>query len=119
MPPDALAVPFRVAHHEPSGLFAVDATVTGWAEGRRGPGQRRTITLTFGTGTFQDADRGVFPLDGLALTLRVAGSRLEPVVVRNPGVLSEFQQEGLLDALISGLEADGRPFPPLLPGEAA
>ncbi|MEZ5293663.1 MAG: hypothetical protein R2745_21445 [Vicinamibacterales bacterium] len=61
--------------------------------------------LTLGTGTLHDADKGHFPLAGLELTVRRIGDTFEPLAVVNPGVLSEFQQDGLLDAICSFLNA--------------
>ena len=69
----------------------------------RGPGQGMSMTLTVGAGSLHDADKGTFPLNDLELTMRVADGRIEPIAVLNPGVLSEFQQDGLLDAVTSAL----------------
>jgi hypothetical protein len=96
------ALPLAVIYRDDSGPFAVDLTVIGW---RSDPAsaEEPSITLTIGSGTLDDADKGAFPLDGLELSMRVADERLEPLAVLNPGVLSEFQQEGLLDAVSSYL----------------
>lgn len=111
LPPPAslgFTLPLAVAYRDLSGPFAVDATVTAW---RRSPasGEGPAITLTLGTGTLHDADKGSFPLDGFELSMRVAGGRFEPLAVLNPGVLSEFQQEGLLDAVSSYLNSVASP----------
>jgi len=114
VPPDVLTLPFTVSHRDPSGLFVVETTVVAWREDRRAPGQICPISLTLGSGTLQDADKGAFPLDGVELIVRVADGRIEPVGVLNPGVLSEFQQDALLDAVGSALNAAGRPLPPTI-----
>jgi hypothetical protein len=100
-----LNLPFTVIHHDPSGLFAVEATVISWRKEPRESLEPARITVTLGTGTLHDADKGPFPLDGLELTVRATPDGVEPIAVRNPGVLSEFQQEALLDAVASGLNA--------------
>jgi hypothetical protein len=112
MRPEVLTVPFTVTHRDPSSLFAIEATVVAWREDRREAGEARAITLTLGAGTLHDADKGAFPVAGLELTIRVASGRIEPIGVLNPGVLSEFQQDGLLDAVSSALSAAGHLFPP-------
>ena len=98
-------LPFTVSHRDPSDLFAIETTVVAWREDPRAPGQISPVSLTLGRGMLQDADKGPFPLDGLELIVRVANGRIEPVGVLNPGVLSEFQQEALLDAVGSALNA--------------
>jgi hypothetical protein len=100
VPPDPSVLPISVTHRDPSGPFAVEATVVAWQEDR----------LTLGAGTLYDADKGAFPLAGLELSVRVAHGRIEPVGVRNPGALSEFQQDGLLDAVCSALNALAPPL---------
>ncbi len=90
---------FTLSYRAPSDLFAIEATVS-------------TITLTFETGTLHDADKGAFPLDGLDLAMHLVNGRVEPVAVRNPGVLTEFQQEGLIDAVSSALHSVAGPVPP-------
>ena len=101
--PRPFALPLTVSYRDPSSPFAVEATVTAWQTDEGEPGQAAVIKLTIGSGTLHDADKGRFPLDGLALTMRVTSGRMEPEAVLNPGVLSEFQQEGLLDAVSSYL----------------
>jgi hypothetical protein len=101
MAADTLSFPFTVRHRDPSGLFLVETTVVAWREDGHEPG--RVVTLTLGTGTLHDADKGPFPLDGLELTFRVVGDRVEPARIRAPGVLSEVQQEVLLDAVSTSL----------------
>lgn len=107
------ALPLAVSHRDPAGLFAVEATITAWREDR--PETRRgspaIATLTLGAGALHDADKGTFCLEGIQLTVRVANQRLEPVRVCNPGVLSELQQDGLLDAVTSALNALNAPLP--------
>lgn len=111
LPPPAslgFTLPLAVAYRDLSGPFAIDATVTSWrmaAASDEGP----AIRLTLGTGTLHDADKGAFPLDGIELSMRVARDGLEPLAVLNPGVLSEFQQEGLLDAISSYLNSVSLP----------
>ena len=113
MTPGVLSLPFTVSHRDPSGLFAVATTVVAWREDRRDADEAGAITLTLGAGTLHDADKGAFPLDGLELAMRVAGGRLAPARVLEPGALSELQQEALLDAVSSALNAGGRLFPQL------
>ena len=95
-------LPLTVTYRDDSGPFAIQATVTVW-ERDTTTDQEPAIRLTIGSGTLHDADKGSFPLDGLELSMRVAEEGLEPLAVLNPGVLSEFQQEGLLDAISSYL----------------
>jgi len=109
MAPDALSFPFEFRHRDTSGLFVIEATVVAWRDDR--PERGRVVTLTIGTGTLHDADKGPFPLDGLELTLCVTIGRTDAMSVRNPGALSEVQQEALLDAIGSVLDAAGRPLP--------
>ena len=73
--------------------------------------QGRTPPVTLGPGTLHDADKGAFGLDGLELAMRVASGEVLPVRVIEPGVLSEVQQEALLDGVSSALNAGDRPFP--------
>ena len=108
--PDPFALPLAVVYRDPSSPFAIEATVTAWQTDDGGPGQAALVTLTIGSGTLHDADKGRFPIDGLAVTMRVTHGRMEPDAVLNPGVLSEFQQEGLLDAVSSFLNDVNRAF---------
>lgn len=109
MAPDALTLPLTVSHRDLSGLFAIETTVVAWREDH--PGTSRDVALTLGAGTLHDADKGAFPLDGLELIFRVVEGRAEPMAVRNPGPLSEVQQEVLLDAVGTALAAAGYPSP--------
>lgn len=103
MPTAPVALPLPLACQDPSGPFALQATVTAWTSD---PGPDAPITLTLGHGTLHDADKGRFALHGLVLQLRlVDGTRYEPVAVLRPGVLTEFQQAGLLDAVAGALNA--------------
>lgn len=111
VPFDVPTLPFTVSHRDPSGPFAIEATVVARREEPRQPGQVCPVWLTLGPGTLQDADKGAFPLDGLELLVRVAHDRIEPIGVLNPGVLSEFQQGALLDAVTSALNAAVRQLP--------
>lgn len=104
MTPGAVPLPFAISHRDASGIFTVETTVVAWRDDPRG------ITVTLGAGTLHDADKGAFPLDGLELAMRVANGRIEPGRVLEPGVLSELQQEALLDAVSSALDAAGHPF---------
>lgn len=90
---------FTLRHRDPSGPFAIEATVG-------------AITLTLAAGTLHDADKGAFPLEGLELAMHPVNGRLEPIAVRNPGVLTEFQQEGLIDAVSSALYIVDSPVSP-------
>ena len=112
---DDLTFPFTISHRDPSGLFAVEATVVAWREDGREAGE--AVALTLGAGSLHDADKGTFPLEGLELTVRVANGRLEPIDMRRPGALSELQQDGLLDAVSSALNAAG-PFPSSIRSES-
>ena len=103
----ALSLPISVSHRDHSGLFAIEATVIAWRETSDVPSN--VVTLTLGAGTLHDADKGAFPLDGLEVTLRLTDSRPEPLSVSEPGVLSEVQQEVLLDAISCALDATARP----------
>ena len=107
MPPGVLSFPFTVSRRDSSGLFAIETTVVAWREDRRESGQAGPVTLTLGAGTLHDTDKGAFPLDGLELIVRLANGRIEPIGVFEPGVLSEFQQEALLDAVSGALNAAG------------
>jgi hypothetical protein len=102
--PLAVTLPLAVRYRDPAGPFAIDATVVAWRveERERGAGM---VRLTLGSGTLDDADKGRFPLVGLELTMRLTDSGVEPAAVLNPGVLSEFQQDGLLDAVSTCLNA--------------
>lgn len=113
-PPPSLTLPIAVTYRDASGPFAIDLVVTDCC-GAAASALEPTITLTIGSGTLHDADKGVFALDGLELTIRAAHGRFEPVAVVNPGVLSEFQQEGVLDAVSSYL--NGAQSPGTLRGE--
>ena len=95
-------LPLAVSYRDDSGPFAIDLTVAAW---RREPafGQGVSIRLTIGAGMLDDADKGSFPLDGLELSIRLVSNRFEPLAVLNPGELTEFQQEGLLDAICTYL----------------
>lgn len=107
LPPPAspgFDLPLAVSYRDDSGPFAIDATVTAWRTAP-GSGEGPAITLTLGSGTLHDADKGAFPLDGLEMSMRLASDGFEPLAVLNPGVLSEFQQEGLLDAVSSYLNS--------------
>lgn len=108
------AVPLAVSYRDESGPFAIDLTITACG-GDVARAEGSSIRLTIGSGTLHDADKGAFPLDGIELSMRFAGAHLEPLAVLNPGVLSEFQQEGLLDAVSSFL--NGVPASARAPGD--
>lgn len=100
--PEFPVLPLLLSWHDPSGPFALEATVTDWQPaGRTRPAG--VVTLTLGTVTFDDADKGRYALVDVVLTLREEEGRLEPVALLTPGALSEFQQAGLLDAVASAL----------------
>jgi hypothetical protein len=101
-------LPLAVTYRDDSGPFAIEATVTDWRS-YFAADEGAAIRLTIGTGTLHDADKGAFPLDGLELFMRVVSHGFEPLAVLNPGVLSEFQQEGLLDAISSYLNSVAPP----------
>jgi hypothetical protein len=113
MTPGVLSFPFAVSQRDPSGLFAIQTTVVAWREDHREAEGTGAITLTLGAGTLHDADKGPFPLDGLELAMRIANGRIAPSRVLEPGALSELQQEALLDAVSTALNAGGRLFPQL------
>lgn len=102
-PPCPFTLPLTVRYHDVSGPLAVDATVTDCRP------QTGVVWCRIGTGTLHDADKGPFPLDGLELTLLVAGGRFAPRAVVGRADLSEFQREGLLDAVCSVLNAMSLP----------
>lgn len=95
-------LPLAVIYCDDSGPFAIDLTVVAWRK-EAASGQERSIVLTIGAGTLHDADKGSFPLDALEVSMRVASNRFEPLAILNPGPLTEFQQEGLLDAVCTYL----------------
>lgn len=101
--PVGFPLPLTLSYRDPSSPFVIEATVIAGHVDDRGPGQWSSMTLTIGAGSLHDADKGTFPLNDLELAMRVADGRIEPIAVRNPGVLSEFQQDGLLDAVTSAL----------------
>jgi hypothetical protein len=100
------AAPFpfapAVRYQDDSSPFRIDATMGDWQIAERGEGNRIEITIT--SGTLRDIDKGNFSLSGVVLTLRVDGQMIPGAVV-NPGPLSELQQEGLLDAAGTYLNA--------------
>jgi hypothetical protein len=94
--------PQAVSYQDDSSPFRIDATLGRWQIAEGGEGNR--IEITIATGTLRDIDKGNFPLAGVVLTLLVDGQMI-PVEVVNPGPLSELQQEGLLDAVSTYLNA--------------
>jgi hypothetical protein len=98
----AIQFPQTIRYHNASSPFSIEATLGQWRipEGDAG----NCIEITIATGTLRDIDKGNFPLAGVVLTLLVDG-QMTPVAVVNPGPLSELQQEGLLDAVSTYLNA--------------
>lgn len=98
------SLPFRLHHLDPTSPLDIDVTIVGWqARGVSGLGAD-VFWCALGDGLLHDADKGLFPLAGLELTLEaLPGGALEPGAITNPGVLSEFQQAWLLDAVCSVL----------------
>lgn len=94
----SLPFPTAVCYRDASSPFTIDATLGQWQIAGSGSGEITGVNITVASGILEDADKGAFPLSGLVLTMRVA-LRMEPVAVVNPGVLSELQQVGLLDAV--------------------
>jgi hypothetical protein len=94
--------PQAVCYQDDSSPFSIDATLGRWqiAEGREG----NRIEITIASGTLRDIDKGIFYLSGIVLIVLVDGE-MTPVAVVNPGPLSELQQEGLLDAVGTYLNA--------------
>jgi hypothetical protein len=94
--------PQTLRYQDGSSPFSVEATLGQWciAEGAAG----NCIEITIASGTLRDIDKGTFSLSGIALTFLVDG-QITPVAVVNPGPLSELQQEGLLDAVGTYLNA--------------
>lgn len=94
--------PQTIRYQDGSSPFSVEATLGAWRipEGDAG----NCIEITVASGTLRDIDRGTFPLSGIALTLLVDGQMIPGAVV-NSGPLSELQQEGLLDAVSTYLNA--------------
>ncbi len=108
MTSDPSGLPLAVSHRDPSGLFAIETTVVAWREAHSTSSRVRVVVLTLGGGTLRDADKGSLPLDGLTVAMHIADGRLEPGDVPEPGPLSELQQDALLDAVRTALDADGR-----------
>ena len=98
--PESLALPLTLTYRDSSGPFVLETTVTA-CHPLAGAGPADAFTLTLGSGTLHDADKGRFALDGVVLTLRLTRGRFEPVALVTPGALSDFQQAGLLDAVAS------------------
>jgi hypothetical protein len=98
------ALPLTVNFRDPSSPIGVDAIVTAWQLDDTGPGHPASMTVTIG-GTLHDLDKGPVPLADLRLRLLVVGGRFEPLAVIDGGGLSDFQQDGLLDAITSALNA--------------
>jgi hypothetical protein len=94
--------PQAIRYQDGSSPFRIDATLGRWQIAEGGEGNR--IEISIATGTLRDIDKGNFPLAGVVLTLLVNGQMIPGVVV-NPGPLSELQQEGLLDAVSTYLNA--------------
>jgi hypothetical protein len=95
-----------VHYQDPSSPFTIDATL-GELEVSEGPaGRHAGVKLTIDAGMLKDADKGVFPLAGVVLSIRVAG-QMEPVAVVTRHTLSELQQVGLLDAVCTYLNDPG------------
>lgn len=88
--------PKRITHRDESSPFTIDATLEGW---HTVEGDPDLVRITIASGTLLDADKGEFPLAGVALTIRVHLGGVDPGAVVVPGDLSEFQQAGLLDAV--------------------
>lgn len=102
--PGPFSLPFSLRHLDPDGPLAVEATIVAWAAGPVAGGGSCQVRCALGDGTLEDVDKGRFPLQGLELVLESAPSGLlAPGLVANPGILSEFQQEWLLDAVCSVL----------------
>lgn len=106
------SLPFTARHTDPSGPLALEAAIVGWTPHGDTEGPRH-FRCSLGHGQLFDIDRGPFPLLGLELVLQVSpAGGLEPGFVANPGGLSEFQQEWLLDAVcrvLNGEAADREP----------
>jgi hypothetical protein len=100
--PASPAFPSAVAYRDASNPFTIDATLGQWQIS--GSGSR--VHIHIAGGMLQDADKGAFPLSGLVIAMRLA-LKMEPVEVVNPGVLSELQQVGLLDAVSTYLNDSG------------
>jgi hypothetical protein len=94
--------PRAVCYQGDSSPFRIDATLGRWQIDESGAGNR--IEITIASGTLRDIDKGIFLLSGMIVTLPVAG-QMTPAAVVNPGPLSELQQEGLLDAVGTYLNA--------------
>ena len=88
----------RVTYRDPASPFAIHATLGDLRMPAAAGLQPSTFHISIASGALEDADKGIFPLAGLALRTGALPS-LEPVAVVNPGLLSELQQVGLLDAV--------------------
>ena len=93
-----------IRYQDDSSPFHIDAILGRWQIAECGEGNR--IEITIASGTLRDIDKGNFPLAGVVLTLLVDGQMISGAMV-NPGPLSELQQEGLLDAVSTYVNAPG------------
>lgn len=97
-------IPETVSHQEPETPFRVELILGDW----RIPDQPLSpVRITIASGILHDTDKGAFSLDGIHLSVLLAGTGVEPVEVLNPGPLSELQQAVLLDAVVTALTGSG------------
>jgi hypothetical protein len=68
------------------------------------------LRIAIASGVLHDVDKGSFALAGVELSLSCDGPKMEAVEAVNPGLLSELQQGGLLDAVVTTLNASGLLF---------
>ena len=101
---EPLRIPDAVSHQEPEAPFRVEMKLGDWQIPDH---PLSPVRITIASGVLHDTDKGAFPLDGLHLSVLLAGSGVEPVEILNPGSLSELQQAVLLDALITALTDSG------------
>jgi len=109
--PGPATLPLAVRHADPSGPLALETSIVAWHRQETAAGGAAGFLCVLGEGLLFDDDKGRFPVAGLELALRRSSSgAFEPGALTNPGVLSEFQQEWLLDAVCSVLngQATGR-----------
>lgn len=98
-------IPETVSYHETEAPpFRVELILGDWRIPDR---PLSPVRITIASGVLHDTDKGSFPLDGIHLSVLLAGPGVEPVEVLNPGPLSELQQAVLLDAVVTALTDSG------------
>ncbi len=97
-------VPAAVFYQEPGAPFRVELLLGSWQISD----SQSPVRITIASGVLHDTDKGPFVLDGIQLSVSLSpAAGVEPLEVLNPGVLSELQQAGLLDAVATTLTNSG------------